>query len=222
MDTTEALKRAMQALRDAAIPESLWPTALPLALEDLRSGGAPAGAATKPHAPAPLPPAGKVSKSKPKKSNGTPRQATAAAASTPSVLAGIPDEQTFFSSIEKETGASVTDLSDIFHIENGQLQLKVAAKDLGTGPKHGTQTITALLGGAVFAGTSHRKLPFAEIHEVCKAKHFFNQANAASYIKGTPGFSAVTNPLALTTKSGWQVEFIKTINRVLKKPVTNP
>jgi hypothetical protein len=79
-----------------------------------------------------------------------------------------------------------------------------------------------LLAGLVFAGTEHRKLPFSEINEFCKAKNFFNAANSSSYIRATPGFAALGagKSQTLTTKTGWQAEFAKAANRALKKPAS--
>lgn len=215
MDTAEALKLAMAAIKEAGIPESLWPTALPLALDDLR--GKHAASPAKPPHDKPAK-ASKANKTATKSAKSSPRPTAAPAGDA--VLATIPDETTFFKSIEKETGVPVSDLADVFHVDAGKLEFKLASKDLGTGSKQGTQSITALLGGAVFAGTTHRKLPFVEIHEMCKARHFFNSGNASAFIKGTTGFAAVGSgpSLSLTTTSGWQDAFEKAINKALKKP----
>lgn len=193
---------------------------LPLAIEDLRRGDAAPPAQQNPAASTSVPQTAKGVKVKAKKANGN-RQAPVAS-SEPSILATMPDEATLFKAIEKETSVPVGELSDIFHLENGRLEIKVAAKDLGTGSLSGTRTITALLAGAVFGGTSHRKLMFSEIHDVCRAKHFFDpHGNASKFVKGTSGIAAVGAglTLAVTPVRGWQDEFVKAVDRVLKKPV---
>jgi hypothetical protein len=136
------------------------------------------------------------------------------------VLSRIPDETTFFKSIEKETGVSTTDLSDVFHIEDARLELKVASKDLGANKRAQAQTVTALLAGAVFAGTTERKLSFTEINSVCRAKHCFDSANSATSIKTTPGFGSIgsSKDQVVVTKNGWQKAFAVAARRVLGKP----
>jgi hypothetical protein len=216
MDTTEVMKLAMQALRDSGVPKDLWPTALPLAIADLRRGEGPAVHATQTAPANPSPPTPAKVNAK-KKNSGRP--AAPAAAAGPAVLSSLPGEDEFLKRLEKETGVSIADLADIFHIDNGKLDFKVASKDLGPGPKPGTQTIAALLGGAVFAGTDHRKLPFSEINTKAKERNLYNPGNSATFIKTTPGFAAVgTGPgLSLTTKNGWQAAFVTAAKRVLKK-----
>ena len=211
----------MKALRDAEVPESLWATALPLALADVRRGEPPsAGASDEPRNKDSTSRTPKPAGKRPKKSNATSRSVTVP--EEPPILASLPDEKEIFASVERETGVPVTDLGDLFHVENGRLEVKVPGRDLGANKKAGSQTITALLGGVVFAGTSQRKLPFKEIAEVCKAKHLFDSNNSAANLKSTPGFTSVGSGAtqALTSRTGWQGEFQKAVNRALKKPQT--
>ena len=105
-------------------------------------------------------------------------------------------------------------------MEGGAVELKLASKDLGSNIKVKTTTIATLLAGAVFGGTSHhQRLPFAEVHAVCKSKRCFNRDNASSYLKSLSGFASVGNnkAQALTPKTGWEVEFGKTVTQVLGK-----
>ena len=113
MNTTEAMKQAMQALRDAGIPEDLWPTALPLALADVRAseGSAAAAAVVGTHS-------AKVKtakKSAPKKAAPKPSLSS----ETPTALAELGDEKTLFGKIESETDVAVSDLGDLFHMQVG-------------------------------------------------------------------------------------------------------
>jgi hypothetical protein len=213
------MKVAMKALRDAEVPESLWATALPLALADLRRDERASSVVAEERSsgdssPRPPKPTGKRAR----KSNGAQRPSPASVESA--VLAELPDEKVLFESVARETGVSEADLGDLFHVENGRLEVKAPGRDLGASKKAGSQTIAALLGGVVFAGTSHRKLPFKEIADVCKAKHAFDSNNSASYLKSTPGFTSVGtgSAQALTSRTGWQGEFLKAVNRTLKKP----
>lgn len=216
VDTTELLKAAMDAVRAAGVPKELQGAALELAVADLRAHG------TRVKAGGGAPP---TKREAPGSAGTRPRKTAATAprhdsATEEGVLSHIPADASFFKAIEKETGVSTTDLSDIFHVDDGRLELKVPSKDLGTNKRAQTQTVTALLGGAIFAGTSQRKLPFSEINRVCDAKHCFDSSNAASSIKGTPGFSAVGSgrAQALVTKSGWHDEFARAARRALRKP----
>lgn len=226
MDTAEALKKAMKALRDAEIPESLWETALPLALADIRGGmPGPVDAAVQPPGEAVEGSTSRLAKSASGKT--TRRTATAArptpVTDEPSILASLPAEDTVFKNIENETGVSVADLRDLFHLEGGRVQLKSASRHLGANGKAATMTIAALLAGLVFAGTESRKLPFREINDFCKAKKVFHDKNSSTYIKATPGFAAVGTGQTqyLTTKTGWQAEFVKAAERALDRPVSS-
>jgi hypothetical protein len=217
MDTTNLLKEAMAAVKAAGIPDALQATALQLAVADLRSTeeqpitNASKGKTSRKPAPT-------KSERKPSKRTSAVRKSTPTA-SNDCILSQIPDGSKFFSAIEKETGVPVSDLHDIFHVDIGRLELKVASKDLGKSKKAMSQTVTALLGGVIFSGTQSRKISFDEINAVCKDKHCFDSANAAANIKSTPGFSSVGSQRSqvLLTKSGWQNEFAKAVNRVLGK-----
>jgi hypothetical protein len=222
LDTTEAFRIAMKVLRDAEVPESLWPTALPLplALADLRGvlRAKVSSANVNDRAPAKgAPKRSNKAKSKPK--NPSSQRATSASDAL-SILIALPDEDALFKAVEKETQVSVSDLADLFHVEAGAPHIKAPSKDLGSTKKAGAQTITALVAGLVFAGTPHRKLSFKEVADVCRAKHVFDSANSAASIRTTPGFGSVgagpTN--AIVTKTGWQAEFSKAVQRALKKP----
>ena len=90
-----------------------------------------------------------------------------------------------------ETGVDESDLRDVFHVEDGGLELKLAAKDLGETNKAKTETIATLLAGAVFGWTTQARLPFAEVHDVCKGKRCYDSGNASSYLKALPGFAPV-------------------------------
>lgn len=206
----------MEAVKAAGVPKELQAAALELAVADLRASAAsgkkgPAAATKRTRAP------GGASKAGTKRP--APRQRPDSATED-SVLSRLPDESTFLKAIEKETGVSTKDLADIFHIDDGRLELKIASKSLGANKRAQTQTVTALLAGAVFAGTSERKLSFGEINRVCDAKHCFDSGNAAASIKATPGYSSLGagKAQAIVTKSGWQDEFAKASRRVLGKP----
>ncbi len=222
----------MQAIKDAGIPEDLWPTALPLALADLRSSnGAGSGNTSSPtgtrnnsegatRSDAPSGAGSTQTKSRKKKRPATSGTTPA----TPGVLATLGDESTVFKKVCTETDVTEIHLSDIFHIEDGQVHLKIAGKNLGANKKASTTTVAALLGGLLFAGTSHKKLAFKEVNDVCKVKHCHDAANSASYIKATPGFATVGvgASQSLTTKSGWQGSFEDAVKRVLGKDEKPP
>lgn len=209
----------MKALRDAEVPESLWATALPLALADVRRGQVDSPAAPEKSdgggSPTRTP---KPTAKRGKKATAAPR--TADSSDEPRILASLAEEQVLFAKIERETTVPVGDLGDLFHVEHGRLEIKAPGRDLGSNKKAGSQTIAALLGGIVFGGTDHRKLPFKEIADVAKAKHLFDSNNSASYLKATPGFTSVGSGAsqALTSRTGWQDEFAKAVRRALKKP----
>lgn len=195
----------MAAVEEASVPPELRAVALQIAAQDLRMTG-----------PAAL--AQRAEGNTPRSGNSRP----AAAGTTSSDIAivnSIPDEGEFFAAIENETGVLVTDLSDIFHVEDGILGLKVSSKSLGMSRRAQTQTLTALLAGAVFAGTTERKLSFSEINKVCHAKHCFDPKHAADYIKETAGFGSlgVGKAQAIVTKGGWQDAFAAATRRVLGK-----
>ena len=210
MDTTELLKKAWEAVVNSGVPSELQGIALTAAVDDLRG--------LNPASPASTPPAG----------GRTPitRKATSARSASPSasqgsqsILDDVGGADEFFRAIAHETGVNEQDLRDVFHVEGGAVELKVPAKNLGANTKAKTVTIAALLGGAVFAGTSHSRLPFKDIHTVCKAKKCFDQANGSTNIKATPGFAAVgaATSQALTHKSGWEGEFASAVARALAK-----
>lgn len=219
MDTSEALRKAMQAVKDAGIPEDLWPTALPLALADLRGNiGAPGAGVARTEISSGKSPGGKST------SRGASSQNRVAQnghePSTFAVAASSPD---FLDRIARQTGTNLDDLRDVFHIEGDALDLKVPSKGLGATDKAKTKTLTALMAGAVFAGTDIQSIPFSEIHQVCKAMRCFSSKHAAEYVRETDGFGAVGSgrSAALTHKNGWEAAFAAAVDRVLGKAKDN-
>jgi hypothetical protein len=221
MDTAEALKKAMQAIKDAGIPESMWETALPLALADVRGAVVAVAPATPPPDVVTAASAKGTSQS-PKKKRAPKKPSSSSngdSATMLSVLSGLPEQDELFKKIANETDVKVQDLGDVFYVEDGQLHLKVASKKLGDSTSGSVKTIAALLSGVVLAGTSNTKVPFKDISAVCKEKNCHDPNNGASYIKATPGFAGVGSGAsqALTARSGWQDEFANAVNRVLGK-----
>ena len=135
------------------------------------------------------------------------------------MLGDVGDADDFFASIAHETGVDDQDLRDVFHVEGGAVELKLPAKDLGDNNKAKTTTIATLLAGALFGGTDHQRLPFGEVHDVCRAKRCFDSGNASSYLKSLPGFAALGTGKSqdITARSGWEAEFSKAVQRVLGK-----
>lgn len=213
MDTAQALKQAMQAVKEAGIPEELWPTALPLALADLRrapEGNPTTGSSTEGNNMGTKPmrrPSKSASSRKSDGDGGT------------GVFQTVAIEADFLERVARQAETNVDDLRDVFHIESGALQLKVLSKDLGDNDKAKTMTVTALMGGAVFAGSAVPSIPFAEIHRVCKTMRCYSDKHAAEYVRETNGFGSIGSgkSSALVHKNGWEAEFAKAIARVLKK-----
>lgn len=226
MDTAQALKTAMDAVKAAGIPEELWATALPLALADLRGTAAPPTQQVTNLASE----GGSASAQRRSKSAGQRRPTrktattTSKSPSTSSVVEGLPEAAELFEKVAAETEVSVDDLGDVFYVEQGKLHLKVIGKNLGENKKAATATVTALVGGVVFAGTAHTKVPFRDINALCKAKHVHDVGNGAAYIKATPGFAPVGSGANqhLVSKSGWQTEFSKAVGRVLGRTEPTP
>lgn len=213
VDTAEALKQAMQAVKDAGIPEDLWPTALPLALADLRGTLAtttPAGSSNWRNE------TGTQSTKRTSKSRSASKTEDGSEAGVFHSAAVEPD---FLDRVAHQTETNVTDLRDVFHTEDGELHLKVPSKDLGDNDKAKTRTVTALMAGAVFAGTTVRSIPFPEIHQVCRTMRCYSDKHAAEYVRETTGFGSFGSgkSSALTHKNGWEAEFKKAVMRVLKK-----
>lgn len=213
MDTAEALKQAMKAVRDAGIPEELWPTALPLALADLRgasAGKTPTGSSTEANTTR------TKAKKRPSRSSPPTKTEDGAGAGVFQTVAAGAD---FIDRVARQTETKAEDLHDVFHIENGALHLKVLPKNLGDNDKAKTMTVTALMAGAVFAGSDVPSIPYAEIHQLCKALRCYSEKHAAEYVRETSGFGSIGTgrSSALTHKSGWENEFAKAVARVLKK-----
>lgn len=203
IETSELLKRAWSAVERAGIPESLWAAALPLAYGELRRTN---GAAASNDGSSQTP------------TRKRPAKQTANVNSRPAALSGLAEEADCFEQIANETGVSVDDLGDVFHVSDGELHLKVASKDLGDNTKAAAMTVTSLLAGVVFASTDHPTLPISEIHAVCKSKRCHHKKHASDYVKATPSIAAVgTQNSEITHKSGWQGEFAKAVARVLGK-----
>ena len=213
MDTAEALKLAMKAVKDAGIPEEHWATALPLALADLR--GASAG----------KPPNGSSTETSPTRTKAKKRSSRSGPPTKPEDGAGAGVFQSvavgtdFINRVARQTETKAEDLHDVFHIENGALQLKVLPKNLGDNDKAKTMTVTALMAGAVFAGSDVPSIRFAAIHQLCKSLRCYSEKHAAEYVRETSGFGSIGTgrSSALTHKSGWENEFAKAVARVLKK-----
>lgn len=219
METAVLLKNAWEAVVESGVPANMQDAAFKAAIGHLNgTGGKPSSGSsiTKADTVAVAQKAG-ISKKRTtakRQSNGTN-----VSSSTDAVLSQMPDETTFFAAVAKETDVSEADLRDVFHIADGKLELKVASKDLGDSAKAATVTVTALVAGAVFAGTDHKSLPVGEVHDVCRAKRCHGDTNASKYVRATPNLAVVGSgsSSALTHRSGWQSGFAKTVDRVLGK-----
>ena len=211
-ETVELLRRSLAAVEDANVPPDLRPAALRIAADDLRnrtSQQTPTSALR-----------GDIVPGSAVKNGAGAVQRPEAGGNGDGVLGNLPEMGDFFSAIERETGVTVSDLSDVFLIEDGRLELKIRSKDLGANKGAQTQTVTALVAGAVFAGTTVRKLAFAEIRQVCDTKHCLDTKSVARSIKRTPGFGSVGSKRAetLVTQSGWEDAFAAAVRRVLGRP----
>jgi hypothetical protein len=167
MNTADALRRAMQAVKDADIPEDLWPIALPLALADLRDNSAAVDSSTRNDSAARAPKQSQHSGGIPKKPvKRPPRPAApfskAGVGSQTGIFETVAAAPEFLERVSKQTGVDIGDIKDVFHIESGALQLKVLGKDLGATDKPKTKTVTALMAGAVFAGSDIPSIPYSE------------------------------------------------------------
>lgn len=209
---------AMQAVKAAGIPEELWPTALSLALADLRGNTGEQGAGVA---------QADTSSRKPPSRKSTSRAASSQSGAAQDghdlgIFAAAAKSPSFLDRVARQTDTNLDDLGDVFHVEAGALHLKVPSKDLGATDKAKTKTVTALMAGAVFAGTDIQSIPFPEIHQVCKAMRCFSSKHAAEYVRETEGFGAVGagRSAALTHKNGWEATFAAAVDRVLGKTAT--
>lgn len=214
MNTTEALKQAMQAVKDAEIPEDLWPTALPLALADLRRSSTSNkgdGSADRRRTTTRRPV--KKRASKPSPSGKTDVDSEAGLFETAAI------GKDFLDRVAHQTDTNLEDLRDVFHVEDHKLQLKILPRNLGETDRAKVMTVTALIGGAAFGGTNVASVPFSELYASLKAMRCFNSKHAAEHVRETPGFGSIGSKqtLSLTHKKGWEAEFGKAIARVLKK-----
>ncbi len=211
MDVGELLKEAWKAVEISGVPKELQAVAFSTAVEMLRDTRELPDAAQVKTRDA----SGKQATPKKVRRSSPPR---ASSSDEGSALPNVGTQADFFRRVAKETNVTVEALGDIFHVENGSLELKVASKDLGSTKKSQMQTIAVIVAGAYFAGTETPKVPFAAIYPIFKSKRCFDQANAATYLKSLPGFSALGNGSSqhLSTKSGWHAEFAKAVGRVLQ------
>ena len=217
MLTADILKSAWAAVVDSGVPSEVQGIAFKATLESLRSEGTSHSSGQRPPGDPPTPDRSKLGAQR--RAKATPPGANG----SPTTLADVGDAQDFFAAIAHETGVDEADLRDVFHVENGAVELKVAAKDLGSNSKAKSTTIATLLAGAVFGGTSHHRLPFSEIHDVCRSKRCFDSSNASAYLKALAGFAPVGTGKgqALTPKSGWEKEFGKAVAQVLGRAPTS-
>lgn len=219
MEAAALLKKAWEAVVESGVPTDMQDAAFKAAIDHLsmpkRGGDSSAPA------PADEPsPVDKTATATKKRTTSKKQSGSANAGSSPgAVLSQVPDADVFFEAVAKETGVREQDLRDVFHIADGVLQLKVAGKDLGGNNKAATMTVTALLAGAVFAGTDHESLPISEIHDACRAKRCHGGKNASRYVKATPTFASIGNgpSSSLTHRSGWQGEFARAVAAALGK-----
>jgi hypothetical protein len=209
MDTAELLRKAWQAVIESGVPAEVQGVALRIAADDVRAKVGPTpsrGSRADDEKPA---------KKRPRMS-GAPT-APASDGDAQSILSNLGETDRLFAAIAHETEVDEQDLRDVFHVEGGVLELKVPGKDLGDSVKAKAMTITALLGGVVFGGTSQTRLPFKEIHAVCKQKRCYDRGNGSANVKATPGFAAVGSGAdqALTHKRGWETSFADAVARAL-------
>jgi hypothetical protein len=211
MDTADMLKKAWQAVVASGVPAEVQGEAFKAAIADIRGAT--------PQAPPAAPSGGARAPRKRAAKTTAPGKPANGDSGDGSVLDDVGEADDFFASIAHETGVAEQDLRDVFHVENGAVELKLASKELGGSNKEKTTTIATLLAGALFGGTDHQRLPFPDVHEVCKSKRCYDQANASTYLKALPGFAALGKGKNqdITAKSGWEAEFAKAVERVLGK-----
>ncbi len=219
METATLLKKAWEVVVESGVPEHMQDAAFKAAIDQLSSAPGGGGSPPPPVADEGTPGPRKAAAAK-KRTTAMKQSASSNGGSSPdAVVKQMPDEDEFFAAVSKETGVSEQDLCDVFHVADGELQLKVAGKDLGDNNKAATMTVVALLAGAVFAGTDHKSLPISEVHDVCRTKRCHGETNASKYVKATPNFASIGNgpSSALTHKSGWQGEFARAVAVALGK-----
>ena len=132
------IKQAWQAVVDSGVPEEIQGEAFKAAVPDIRG--------TALVAPLPNVKGGGDAKRK-KKSAAVRPSGKSSQNSSPSksVLNDVGDADEFFARIAHETDVVEQDLRDLFHVESGALELKLASKDLGDNNKAKTVTVACLL-----------------------------------------------------------------------------
>jgi hypothetical protein len=213
MEVGDVLKQAWAAVEASGVPKELEAVAFTVAVDILRAEYRPFDKPSVDGGVQAKVPVARKPKSKSGRSNSSGSRDDGS-----DLLPSVGTQSEFFRNIAKATDVSVERLGDIFHVEDGSVELKIPAKDLGSSKKGQMQTISVILAGAYFAGTDTPKVPFAAVYQVCKNKRCFDQANAATYLKSLPGFSALGTGSSqhLSTKSGWEKEFERAVLRVLK------
>lgn len=213
VDTAEALKKAIQAVKDAELPETLWSTAFPLAFADIRGKPKSTGARSKPaHEKSSYPETAPSTPQRTDESNSAAQNDGA-----PSILTTAASTPNFLEKVADHTGARLDDLNKVFTTAKGTLSLEVKVDRLGKTRKDKVMTVTALIGGAIFAGTDAKRIPRYQIYAVCNAMGFHDSHHAAGNVRETRCFehSGSRSSAVLMRGNGWKQVFLKAIDHVL-------
>lgn len=211
MEADAILKQAWEAVEKSGVPESLREVAFREAVQMLRGGesAAPGTGGLEGGTPTTR----QVARSKTKATRGSSKEAT----QTHATADPLPDEDTFFSQLADESGATEQDLRDILQLTTeGEVLVTQPTKDLGSSIAEQARTVVALVASARGVGLGERPVNADAVRKECQRKRCFDTDNFASTVVARlKGFNAGKNRSQLVLTSKWTDDFDAAVKKAL-------
>lgn len=141
---------------------------------------------------------------------------TARAAPAASAGAEVPDESTFFSQIEEESGVVEKELRDVLRLtKSGVVEVVPPTRKLGSSKADQAKTVIVLVSGARAFGLEEDPVNAVAVREEAKRKRCFDSGNFASTaLAPLDGFNAGSNRDEIVLGSKWVEEFKAAVDKV--------
>ena len=213
MDAQEILKQAWEAVEQSGVPKTLHEVAFREAVQIMRDGGD--ATAKSGQSKTAVKQTRRTASAGGRARRGNRSTRTAPAASTAQAIE-IPDENTFFSNLAKESGADETDLRDILTLlPDGTVQIDQPARELGGNAADQARTVIVLVAGARSKGLGENPVSAEAVRAECRRKHCYQSNNfAAKHLGPLRGFNGGSTSNEIVVNSKWVGEFAEAVDRL--------
>lgn len=204
MDVNELMKKSWESVVQAGIPEALQAEAFKEAVDYLRAGEIQQGTDGSHRGSSAATSGG----AKPKMRTGRGGESrTTPQPQKDDSLGDLPDRDTFFANLARESGIDESVLKDVLqYTDEGGIHVLPPAKDLGSSKSAQARTVIALVAGARAHGLGEDPVDVVAVRAEMKKKRCYDRSNFSFHLRPLKGFNS--NPsggLVLTSK--WISDF---------------